>query len=147
VRTRASDNHTETRSSGGGAVARGIRVASGNRAPFAFAGKRQAPLKINRVARARKGNPEAIESGRVNLVFSREAWEEYLVWQREDPRTVARINQLIKEIMRDPYRGIGKPEPLKHALRGYWSRRINAEHRIVYRVEGDLWIAQLRYHY
>ena len=83
----------------------------------------------------------------MNLVFSREAWEEYLVWQREDPRMVARINQLIKEIMRDRYRGIGKPEPLKHALRGYWSRRINAEHRIVYRVEGDLWIAQLRYHY
>jgi toxin YoeB len=84
----------------------------------------------------------------VNLVFSREAWEEYLVWQREDPQTVKRINQLIKETMRDPYRGIGKPEPLKHALQGYWSRRINAEHRIVYRVvKGDLWIAQLRYHY
>jgi toxin YoeB len=84
----------------------------------------------------------------VNLVFSREAWEEYLVWQREDLQTVKRINQLIKEIMRDPYRGIGKPEPLKHALQGYWSRRINAEHRIVYRVvKGDLWIAQLRYHY
>jgi toxin YoeB len=84
----------------------------------------------------------------VNLVFSREAWEEYLVWQREDPQTVKRIHQLIKEIMRDPYRGIGKPEPLKHALQGYWSRRINAEHRIVYRVlKGDLWIAQLRYHY
>jgi toxin YoeB len=84
----------------------------------------------------------------VNLVFSREAWEEYLVWQREDPQTVKRIHQLIKEIMRDPYRGIGKPEPLKHALQGYWSRRINAEHRIVYRVvKDDLWIAQLRYHY
>jgi toxin YoeB len=84
----------------------------------------------------------------VNLVFSREAWEEYLVWQREDPQTVKRINQLIKETVRDPYRGIGKPEPLKHALQGYWSRRINAEHRIVYRVvSGDLWIAQLRYHY
>lgn len=84
----------------------------------------------------------------MNLVFSREAWEEYLVWQREDPQTVKRINQLIKETMRDPYRGIGKPEPLKHALQGYWSRRINAEHRIVYRVvSGDLWIAQLRYHY
>jgi toxin YoeB len=84
----------------------------------------------------------------VNLVFSREAWEEYLVWQREDPQTVKRINQLIKETMRDPYRGIGKPEPLKHALQGYWSRRINAEHRIVYRVvSGDLWIAQSRYHY
>lgn len=84
----------------------------------------------------------------MNLVFSREAWEEYLVWQREDPQTLKRINQLIKETMRDPYRGIGKPEPLKHALQGYWSRRINAEHRIVYRVvKGDLWIAQLRYHY
>jgi len=84
----------------------------------------------------------------VNLVFSREAWEEYLVWQRDDPQTVKRINQLIKEIMRDPHRGVGKPEPLKHALQGYWSRRINAEHRIVYRVvKGDLWIAQVRYHY
>jgi toxin YoeB len=84
----------------------------------------------------------------VNLVFSREAWEEYLVWQREDPRMMKRINQLIKEIIRDSYHGIGKPEPLKHALQGYWSRRINAEHRIVYRVvKGDLWIAQLRYHY
>jgi toxin YoeB len=84
----------------------------------------------------------------VNLVFSGEAWEEYLVWQRDDPQTVKRINQLIKEIMRDPDRGVGKPEPLKHALQGYWSRRINAEHRIVYRVvKGDLWIAQLRYHY
>jgi toxin YoeB len=84
----------------------------------------------------------------VNLVFSREAWKEYLVWLHENPQTLKRINQLIKEIVRDPYRGIGKPEPLKHALQGYWSRRIIAEHRIVYRVvKGDLWIAQLRYHY
>jgi toxin YoeB len=84
----------------------------------------------------------------VNLVFSDDAWEEYLCWQETDPQTLKRIYQLIKGIMRDPYRGIGKPEPLKHALRGYWSRRINAEHRIVYRVpKGDLWIAQLRYHY
>ena len=84
----------------------------------------------------------------MNLVFSREAWEEYLYWQHVDPQTVRRVNLLIKEIMRDPYRGIGKPEPLKHALQGYWSRRINAEHRIVYRVvKSDLWIAQLRYHY
>jgi toxin YoeB len=84
----------------------------------------------------------------VNLVFSREAWKEYLVWLHENPQTLKRINQLIKEIVRDPYRGIGKPEPLKHALQGYWSRRIIAEHRIVYRVvKGDLWIAQLRYYY
>ena len=84
----------------------------------------------------------------MNLVFSREAWEEYLRWQRTDPEILKRINQLIKETMRDPYRGIGKPEPLKHALQGYWSRRITGEHRIVYRVVGNqLWIAQLRYHY
>ncbi len=84
----------------------------------------------------------------MNLVFSREAWEEYLYWQQTHPEILKRINQLIKETMRDPYRGIGKPEPLKHAFQGYWSRRITAEHRIVYRVvRGDLWIAQLRYHY
>jgi toxin YoeB len=84
----------------------------------------------------------------VNLVFSREAWEEYLYWQQTYPEILKRINQLIKETMRDPYRGVGKPEPLKHAFQGYWSRRITGEHRIIYRVvRGDLWIAQVRYHY
>jgi toxin YoeB len=84
----------------------------------------------------------------VNLVFSPQSWEEYLYWQEADPQMVKRIHQLIRDITRDPYRGIGKPEPLKHALRGYWSRRITAEHRIVYRVAGgQLWIAQLRFHY
>jgi toxin YoeB len=84
----------------------------------------------------------------VNLVFSDDAWEEYLYWQETDPQMLKRIHQLIKEIMRDPYRGIGKPEPLKHALQGYWSRRITGEHRIVYRVSGDdVRIAQLRHHY
>jgi toxin YoeB len=84
----------------------------------------------------------------VNLVFSAESWEEYLYWQKTDPDTLKRLNLLIKEIMRDPYRGIGKPEPLKHALQGYWSRRITAEHRIVYKKVGDqILIAQLRYHY
>jgi toxin YoeB len=84
----------------------------------------------------------------VNLVFSREAWEEYPYRQDANPQTAKRINHLIKEIMRDPYRGIGNPEPLKYALQGYWSRQVNAEHRVVYRVvKGDLWIAQLRYHY
>jgi toxin YoeB len=73
----------------------------------------------------------------VNLVFSPESWEEYLYWQQTDPQTLKRVNQLIKDMMRDPYRGIGKPEPLKHALRGYWSRRITAEHRIVYRVSSS----------
>jgi toxin YoeB len=84
----------------------------------------------------------------VNLVFSDDAWEEYLYWQETDPQVLKRIHQLIKKIMRDPYRGIGKPEPLKHALQGYWSRRITGEHRIVYRVSGDdVRIAQLRHHY
>lgn len=84
----------------------------------------------------------------MNLVFSDDAWEEYLYWHETDPQMLKRIHQLIREIMRDPYRGIGKPEPLKHALQGYWSRRITGEHRIVYRVSGDdVRIAQLRHHY
>ena len=84
----------------------------------------------------------------MNLVFSHDAWEEYLYWQETNPQMLKRIHQLIKEITRDPYRGIGKPEPLKHALQGYWSRRITGEHRIVYRVSGDdVRVAQLRHHY
>ena len=84
----------------------------------------------------------------MNLVFADDAWEEYLYWHETDPQMLKRIHQLIKEIMRNPYRGIGKPEPLKHALQGYWSRRITGEHRFVYRVSGeDVRIAQLRHHY
>ncbi len=84
----------------------------------------------------------------MKLVFSEDAWAEYLFWQETDPQVLKRIHQLIKDMLRDPYRGIGKPEPLKHALQGYWSRRVTGEHRVVYRVSGnDLRIAQLRYHY
>jgi toxin YoeB len=84
----------------------------------------------------------------VNLTFAPQAWEDYTFWQTTDPKMVARINQLIKDILRDPHSGIGKPEPLKHAFRGYWSRRIDSEHRLVYKiVEGGVLIAQLRYHY
>ncbi len=84
----------------------------------------------------------------MNLTFSPQAWEEYTFWQATDPKVVARINHLLKDIIRSPHSGIGKPEPLKHALRGYWSRRINAEHRIVYRVAEDtVLIAQVRFHY
>jgi toxin YoeB len=84
----------------------------------------------------------------VDLVFAPEAWEDYLHWQRTDPRIITRINLLIKEITRNPHRGIGKPEPLKHGFAGYWSRRITAEHRIVYKRAGNqILIAQLRYHY
>lgn len=84
----------------------------------------------------------------MKLVFAEEAWEDYLYWQRQDRKMVERINKLITEVARDPYAGVGKPEPLKHALSGYWSRRITDEHRMVYRVEGQsLWIVQLRFHY
>ena len=84
----------------------------------------------------------------LNLVFSDHAWEDYLYWQQHDKKMVQRINHLITEIRRAPHSGIGKPEPLKHALTGYWSRRINDEHRIVYRTDANnLHIAQLRYHY
>jgi toxin YoeB len=84
----------------------------------------------------------------VDLVFAPQAWEDYLYWQGVDPAIVVRINVLIKEIARQPYTGIGKPEPLKHALAGFWSRRITSEHRIVYRRLGNqILIAQLRYHY
>jgi toxin YoeB len=84
----------------------------------------------------------------VNLVFAPQAWDDYLYWQRNDPDTLSRINLLIKDVMRDPYAGIGKPEPLKHALQGFWSRRITSEHRIVYKKVGhQILIAQLRYHY
>jgi toxin YoeB len=84
----------------------------------------------------------------VRLIFAEEAWEDYLYWQKQDRKMVERINKLIQEIQRDPVGGIGKPEPLKHALAGFWSRRITDEHRVVYKVEGDaLLMVQLRYHY
>ncbi|PCI21512.1 MAG: Txe/YoeB family addiction module toxin [Piscirickettsiaceae bacterium] len=84
----------------------------------------------------------------MKLIFSSKAWDNYLYWQKTDKAMVKRINALIKDIHRNPFDGIGKPEPLKHGLSGYWSRRINDEHRIVYKVaEDNLLIAQLRYHY
>lgn len=84
----------------------------------------------------------------MRLVFSEHAWEDYLYWQHTDRRILERINTLIKEIQRSPFEGIGKPEPLKYQLSGYWSRRINDEHRIAYKVEGDRCSShQLRYHY
>ena len=84
----------------------------------------------------------------MKIIFSSNSWEDYLHWQSTDRRILKRINALIKEICRDPFSGTGKPEPLKHALAGYWSRRIDDEHRLVYKVEGDsLHLAQLRYHY
>ena len=84
----------------------------------------------------------------MRLIFADEAWADYLYWQKQDRKMVERVNKLIGEVMRSPFSGVGKPEPLKHALSGYWSRRINEEHRMVYKIEnGALLIAQLRYHY
>ena len=84
----------------------------------------------------------------MKLIFSEHAWEDYLYWQRTDRKILQRINTLIRESQRTPFAGIGKPEPLKHGMSGYWSRRITDEHRMVYKVEADaLCIAQLRYHY
>jgi len=84
----------------------------------------------------------------MKLIFSEHAWEDYLYWQNTDKRGLNRINTLIKDILRNKYEGLGKPEPLKHNLAGYWSRRISHEHRIIYKIENDaVLIAQLRYHY
>jgi toxin YoeB len=88
----------------------------------------------------------------MTVVFTPNAWEEYLLWQQENETVLLRINSLIKEIQRDPFRGTGKPEPLRGNLTGYWSRRITGEHRIVYRVSGSkanqtLTIIQVRLRY
>lgn len=84
----------------------------------------------------------------MKLIFSDNAWDDYIFWQKTDKKILRRINTLIKDTKRNPFEGIGKPEPLKHALSGYWSRRITDEHRLIYKVsENAIEIAQLRYHY
>ena len=82
------------------------------------------------------------------LCFVDESWDDYLYWQRTDKAMLKRINLLIREIERTPFAGLGKPEPLRHKYSGFWSRRINEEHRLIYRVEGEhLWILKCRFHY
>lgn len=84
----------------------------------------------------------------MRLIFSDKAWEDYLYWQQTDKKNLKKINALIKEIKREPFKGIGEPEPLKYNWSGYWSRRITIEHRLVYKVLDDaIMIAQCRYHY
>lgn len=84
----------------------------------------------------------------MKLVFAEQAWEDYLYWQAQDAKILERVNALIKECSRTPFSGTGKPEPLRGNLRGWWSRRITKEHRLVYKVEDEsLLIAQCRYHY
>lgn len=87
------------------------------------------------------------------LVWARHAWEDYVAWQESEPEMATKINELLKDIRRRPFAGIGKPEPLRGDLSGWWSRRISGEHRLVYRVAGKrgvdqrVEIAQCRYHY
>ncbi len=84
----------------------------------------------------------------MKVSFDETAWEDYLYWQNQDRKILKRINLLIKDIQRDGYEGVGKPEPLRYGFHGYWSRRISGEHRLVYLVEDEeLRIAQCRYHY
>jgi toxin YoeB len=82
------------------------------------------------------------------IAFRQRAWEDYLHWQQTDRKVLQRINLLIRDIQRDPYAGLGKPEPLKHQFSGFWSRRIDDEHRLVYTfIDAELIIVQCRYHY
>jgi toxin YoeB len=84
----------------------------------------------------------------MRLIWSDKSWEEYLTWQSTDKKVLKKINSLIKDIKRDPFEGIGKPEPLKYELQGCWSRRVTDEHRLVYEVENDaLYIVSCKYHY
>jgi len=84
----------------------------------------------------------------LKLIFSENAWADYQYWVQTDKKILKRVNALIQDIQRSPFSGIGKPEPLKYGLSGYWSRRINDEHRIVYKfLDDSIFIAQIRYHY
>lgn len=84
----------------------------------------------------------------MNIIFTEKAWTEYMDWQIEDKKTLKRINLLIQDIQRNGYEGIGKPEPLRYDLNGYWSRRINETDRLVYRIdEKNVYILQCKYHY
>mgnify|MGYP006153865683 CR=1 FL=1 len=84
----------------------------------------------------------------MNIVFTELSWEQYLYWQKTDKKILERIHDLIKDIQRNQFKGIGKPEPLKGNLKGFWSRRIDEEHRLVYRIQNQqVEIVQCRYHY
>ncbi|MBI5163858.1 MAG: Txe/YoeB family addiction module toxin [Magnetospirillum sp.] len=88
----------------------------------------------------------------MNLQWTRDAWDDYLYWQETDRKMVAKVNDLIRDVWRTPFSGLGKPEPLKENLKGWWSRRISGDHRLIYRIQGSgddqrVEIAQARYHY
>jgi toxin YoeB len=84
----------------------------------------------------------------MKYIFVDESWDDYLYWQKTDKKKLKRINELLKDIARNPFEGIGKPEPLKYKYSGFWSHRIDDEHRLIYQVEGDeILIAKCRFHY
>ncbi|MBD3748073.1 MAG: Txe/YoeB family addiction module toxin [Sphingobacteriales bacterium] len=84
----------------------------------------------------------------MRFIFVEDSWEDYLYWQKTDKKLLSKINDLLKDISRTPFSGIGKPEPLKHKYKGYWSRRINDEHRLIYKIQDDeIIIAKCRFHY
>ena len=84
----------------------------------------------------------------MKYIFVDESWEDYLYWQKTNKKTLKKINDLLKDISRNPFSGIGKPESLKHKYKGFWSRRINGEHRLIYRVkDNEIHIAKCRFHY
>ncbi len=84
----------------------------------------------------------------MKYVFVDESWEDYLYWQVTDKRMLAKINKLLKDISKTPFTGLGKPEPLKYKFKGFWSRRIDDEHRLIYQVkEDEIRIAKCRFHY
>ncbi len=84
----------------------------------------------------------------MKYIFVDESWEDYLYWQKTNKKNLKRINDLLKGISREPFSGIGKPEPLKHKYKGFWSRRIDGEHRLIYRVkDNEIHIAKYRFHY
>lgn len=84
----------------------------------------------------------------MKLIWTEESWEDYLYWQKTDKKQLKRINHLLEDIKRHPFEGLGDPEPLRHNWTGYWSRRIDREHRLVYKIkDAELYIAQCRYHY
>lgn len=84
----------------------------------------------------------------MRIIFSKNAWEDYISWQPEDKSMLKKINELIKDIQRTPFEGKGKPEPLKYELAGFWSRRIDREHRLVYQIiNNDVYIVMCKYHY
>jgi toxin YoeB len=84
----------------------------------------------------------------MKYIFVDESWEDYLYWQKTDKKILRKINSLIKDISRNPFAGIGKPEPLRYKYQGYWSRRIDSEHRLIYAVkDNEILIAKCRFHY